>query len=75
MSQTPQGSLIQGDKAWCPRCETYTEWISFQRAARIAGVSLRTIYNYIEEGKIHAPKIAGATRRVCAKCLLDPKGG
>jgi len=62
----------QGDGIWCPLCREYVRLIKIEKAARLADVNRRTIYRYIEEGKIRSLKIAGKTQRVCSKCLLKP---
>lgn len=61
---------ISGNKVWCPRCRDYEKFLKTYNAARFADVTRRTIYRYIEEGKIYAVKAAGNTYRVCGGCLL-----
>jgi excisionase family DNA binding protein len=62
--------MIIGDQVWCPRCGQYAMLLRTSKAARVADVSCKTVYRYIEEGKVHFVKIAGSTIRVCAGCLL-----
>ncbi|OLE19892.1 MAG: hypothetical protein AUI36_35255 [Cyanobacteria bacterium 13_1_40CM_2_61_4] len=63
--------IIVGDEVWCPRCKKYVQLLKIKKAARVADVSCKTIYRYIEEGKVHSVKIAGATTRVCSSCLFE----
>ena len=51
-------------------CNESAELLTITKAARVANVSRRTVYNYIEEGLIPIVKIAGKTIRVCSSCLL-----
>lgn len=63
--------IILGDQVWCPRCEQYVQLLKITKAARVADVSCKTIYRYIEEGKVYSVKVAGSTTRICSSCLLD----
>lgn len=38
---------------WCPACRRQVEMVTPDQAARIAGVSTRTIYCWVEAGKLH----------------------
>ena len=60
------------NKIWCPLCQEYEIFLRIQKAAKLADVNPRTIYRYLEEGKIHAVKTAGGTYRVCRGCLIKP---
>src|SRR5262245_10660774 len=67
----PMKSLSLSDgKSLCPRCNRYAQLLTISKASRIADVSRRTIYNYIEEGSVYALKLAGKTQRVCSGCLF-----
>lgn len=59
-----------GNQIWCPICQDYEKFLRIQHAATLADVNRRTIYRYLEEGKIHAVKTVGGTYRVCSGCLL-----
>ncbi|PYT08643.1 MAG: hypothetical protein DMF60_04315 [Acidobacteria bacterium] len=61
----PEGGI------WCPLCKAPSRFIKVQTAATLVDVSRRTIYRYIEEGKIHAFRVAGASYRVCRSCLVQ----
>jgi hypothetical protein len=62
--------MIDGDGVWCPRCKQYAVLLRTRKAARIADVSCKTIYRYVEEDKVRFVKIAGSTIRICSGCLL-----
>lgn len=61
---------IIGNQVWCPLCQDYEKFIKIQNAAILIDVNRRTIYRYLEEGKIYAVKTAGGRYRVCCSCLL-----
>lgn len=63
--------IIRGDQVWCPTCKQYVDLLRIRRAAKIADVSSKTIYRYVEEGKVHIVKVAGSTIRICSVCLLQ----
>jgi excisionase family DNA binding protein len=59
---------------WCPLCEKNVRLLRVTNAAKLVDVHPRTIYRYIEEGSVHALKIAGKTYRVCGDCLFRQRG-
>jgi len=59
----------------CPLCKNPLHLLRISRAARMADVSEKTIYRYIEEGEVYSVKVAGKTYRVCKHCLLRPYSG
>ncbi len=61
---------ISDDQIWCPLCEKFEKFLSIKHAAKLADVNRRTIYRYLDEGKIHKVKTAGGTYRVCRGCLI-----
>ena len=65
-------SIILDGKVWCPLCKEYVQLLKIIKAAGIADVSCKTIYRYVEEGKVHSVKVAGSTIRVCSNCLFKP---
>lgn len=69
MSKNP----ILGGRVWCPLCDEYIKVISVHKAAEVVDMHSRTIYRYIEEGKIQAFKIGGTRYRVCSRCLVRPR--
>lgn len=63
-------TIVVDDRVWCPLCQEYAQLLKISKAAKLADVTERTIYRYIEEGRVHTIKVAGKTYRVCAGCLL-----
>lgn len=63
-------ATFTGNQIWCPNCQDYKKFLKTHNAATLTDVIRRTIYRYIEEGKIYAFKTAGKTYRVCSGCLL-----
>lgn len=59
-------------KIWCPLCNDYARFLRIGKAAALADVSPRTIYRYLEQGKVYSVKVAGKTTRICLSCLLKP---
>jgi hypothetical protein len=79
MNQTTKGKkqwpypIVLGDQVWCPRCGEYVQLLRVRKAAKIADVSNKTIYRYLDEGKVHCVKVAGSTTRVCSGSLFQDK--
>ena len=67
--------IILNDQVWCPLCNDYAHLLKIGKAAKLVDVSRRTIYRYVEEGKVHSVKIVGKTMRVCSSCLLKQDDG
>lgn len=65
--------IFTENRIWCPYCQDYEKFLRIQNAAKLADVSRRTIYRYLEEGRIYAVKTVGGTYRVCSGCLLKSK--
>ena len=63
----PRPSEVQDT---CPLCKSPLHLLRISRAAKIADVSEKTIYRYIEEGVLYTVKVAGKSYRVCSSCLL-----
>jgi excisionase family DNA binding protein len=49
--------------------------LKIAEAAKLVGVSEKTIYGYIEEGSVYAVKVAGKRFRICKGCLMRPYTG
>lgn len=62
--------IVVGERFWCPRCKDYAQLLKIHKAAKLVDVNRRTIYRYIEEGKVQTVKVAGKAYRVCSLCLL-----
>lgn len=59
----------------CPKCSTPLLLLKISEAAKVVGVSEKTIYGYIEEGSVYAVKVAGKRFRICKGCLIRPYTG
>jgi len=67
-------SPFLGERIWCRICKAHTQFVSIHDATRLAAVSRRSIYRYIEAGKIQTFKLAGTGQyRVCTSCLIQDK--
>lgn len=64
------GIRIVGHKIWCPLCEEHVPLLRVHAVAKLFDVNARTLYRYIEQGVLHAVKVAGGTYRVCTCCLF-----
>lgn len=65
---------VVGDRYWCPDCNEYTQLLKVSHAARLVDMSKRTIYRYIEEGRIYSVRVADKGSRVCSSCLVKKNG-
>ena len=65
-------SSTLGDRVWCVLCNDHVRFVSIHHATQFADVSRRSIYRYIEAGKIQFFKLARTGQyRVCSGCLLS----
>ncbi len=56
---------------FCPQCHRQTVWLNVQQACRLIEVDRRTLYRYMEQGKIaYRQRPSGRGRFVCHDCLL-----
>jgi excisionase family DNA binding protein len=69
-SSTTRPPFIKGKETWCDICQNYTQRLTVPQAADLIKVSARTIYRYLEEGRIHSCETATKRRRVCANSLF-----
>lgn len=60
-------------RARCPVCGTVVVMISPEEAARVAGVSVRAIYRWVEAEFVHYVEGAGGNLRICAPSLRELK--
>ncbi len=58
------------NQIFCPLCQEYRKFVKIRNAAVIIEVSPRTIYRYLDEGKVHSVKTPGGTSRICSGCLI-----
>jgi predicted DNA-binding transcriptional regulator YafY len=65
-------SQISDGRVWCELCNDHVRFVSIHHATLFGDVSRRTIYRYIDSGKIRFFKLAGTGQyRVCSGCLLS----
>lgn len=54
----------------CPVCGEEKEFMPVRRAAEAAGVTVRTIYRWIEQRKVHAKRVTSGQWRICRESLF-----
>ena len=59
------------EATWCAGCGEPVTLISSEEAAAIAGVSSRTIYRWVEAGRIHFTETAAGAFRICFNSIID----
>jgi hypothetical protein len=57
--------------AWCVECQAKTPMLKPEEAAAIAGVTPRTIYRWIEMGRLHFTESSDGWLLVCLQSLLS----
>ncbi len=65
---------VVGDRYWCPECNEHTQLLKIPHAARLVDVNRRTIYRYLEEGRIYNVRVGEKGYRVCSGCLVKKNG-
>jgi excisionase family DNA binding protein len=58
-------------RLWCDRCKGPVTMISSEEASAIAGVSSRTIYRWVEAGRIHFMETDTGALRICVNSITD----
>ena len=58
-------------RAFCPACETQATMVAPEEAARIAGVSPRTIYRWVEAERVHYVENSEGDLRICSASLRE----
>ena len=61
--------MTKGRLSYCPICAREAEFVTPQEAAAIASVTARTIYRWLENGKLHFLEMPGGELLVCAQSL------
>ena len=56
----------------CPQCHREIALISLRKAAEIAGVSRKTIYQWINKGLVSTVRIANGRLLICFSSLFKP---
>jgi excisionase family DNA binding protein len=54
----------------CPNCQRQIVLVGIQRAAKVVGVSKKTIYNWIERGCVTVTQTAGGRQLICFSSLF-----
>jgi len=57
--------------AWCAECARAVEMATPDEAAIMANVSLRTIYRWVEAGKLHSDETREGLLLICLNALSD----
>lgn len=60
-----------GDLVWCDQCRERVQMISPDEAAKRARVSPRTVFQWIEGGKIHCIELSTDQLLFCGRALPD----
>lgn len=63
------------DYRYCFSCHRQTRMLTSAQAADVLNVSRRTIYRWVQEGKIHATRIPSGHLRICEDSLLGSYQG
>ena len=56
-------------RAWCEGCGREVQMTTADEAASLAGVTTRTVYRWVEQGKIHFAETAEGRVLVCLNSL------
>ena len=63
-------SLAPALPMWCPVCAEELEMLKPEQAAAVANVNTRTIYAWVESGRIHHLETAGGELMICPRQSL-----
>jgi len=69
------GASSRPARTMCPVCGRDVPMISPEQAARIARVSTRTIYAWLEAGKVHFLDTPEASLLICMDSLTELRAG
>jgi len=71
--ETDEIVVISGTRravqAWCPECDEAVRMITPDEAAALASASSRTIYQAVEDGRLHNIETTDGVLLVCLKSL------
>jgi len=62
---------LRSARAWCGECQAEVRMMSVDEAATAAGVNERTIYRWVESGKVHFMETLQGSLLVCLASLRD----
>ena len=58
-------------QVWCPECGELASMVAPEAAARLAGISTRSIYGQIEAGRLHYEENKEGLLLICLKSVLQ----
>lgn len=58
-------------RIWCPVCAEELDMLKPEEAAAVANVNTRTIYAWVETGRIHHTETSGGEVLICPRQLLQ----
>jgi hypothetical protein len=58
-------------QAWCDACAGQVETVLPEQAALIARVSVRTIYRWVEDGRLHFLETSSGNISICLNSLPE----
>ena len=58
-------------QVWCPECGELARMVEPEAAARLAGISTRSIYGQIEAGRLHYEENKEGLLLICLKSVLQ----
>jgi len=58
-------------QVWCPECGDLARMVEPEAAARLAGISTRSIYEQIEAGRLHYEESDKVSLLICLKSVLQ----
>jgi hypothetical protein len=73
--ETEEKAVLRGGQdrhstlMWCPACRRQVEMVTPAQGARVAGVSERTIYRWVEARKLHFDEVPDRTMFICLDSL------
>jgi excisionase family DNA binding protein len=62
-------------RVWCRSCDRQVTMVTVDEAARMAGVSSRTIYRWVEADQLHFNETAEGRLLICTDSLLTVGSG
>jgi len=54
---------------WCPECAKEARFLTAEQAASVAGVTTRTIYQWVEAGRVHFLEAVQGKTLICLNSL------
>jgi hypothetical protein len=65
---------VRPTEFWCAECRANSFWVIAQQLARIVGVSRRTIYRWLERGRVHNRQLPSGVRLLCVCGACGQRG-